>query len=220
MASSSCSLQDHELRDSSRSGIGRFDVSTNQRADQGGLSQKERIERLRQRVREIAGGDAPMWESDTQSDDATEQFLRQVIAFESGPETTLFAELTAVGVELPDPALLTEGELTSKLWETLEALGRMRVFISDTDHLSDRELYALLWHDELRQEMPMLDDDPASAWHIQLLSSGSEENTRLYLRFFADEDYRTHWMKEFPDYDMPAHEDPPYDRDRLLLQWD
>jgi len=40
--------------------------------------------------------------------------------------------------------------------------------------LSDRELYTLLWRDVLREETPMLPDYPGSAWHLDLLGSGSE----------------------------------------------
>src|SRR4029450_10980135 len=91
-----------------------------------------------------------------------------------------------------------------------------RVFVSPTNHLSDRELYTLLWRDVLRQETPMLPDDQASAWHVDLLGSGSETDTHVFLKYYADEDYRRQWVEEFPDDDMPAHENPPYDRDRHL----
>ncbi len=51
---------------------------------------------------------------------------------------------------------------------------------------------------------------------VHLLSGGGEPETMLYLKYFADEDYRQHWLDEFPGYDMPVHEDPPHNRDRLL----
>jgi hypothetical protein len=45
---------------------------------------------------------------------------------------------------------------------------------------------------------------------------GAEERTALYLKFYAEEDDRAWWLRYFPDDVMPAHEDPPYDRDRSL----
>src|SRR5215212_9964916 len=51
-----------------------------------------------------------------------------------------------------------------------------------------------------------------------LLSGGGEEDTRLYMKYYADEEARRHWLADFPDDGMPPHEEPPYDRDRHLPQ--
>jgi hypothetical protein len=40
------------------------------------------------------------------------------------------------------------------------------------------------------------------------------------MKYYADEDWRRRFQEEFPDFQMPAHGDPPYDRDRLLPQPD
>jgi hypothetical protein len=36
------------------------------------------------------------------------------------------------------------------------------------------------------------------------------------LRYYADDEVRKDWAKDFPDSELPPHETPPYDRDRLL----
>ena len=63
-----------------------------------------------------------------------------------------------------------------KLWEIIDQLARRRVFLSQTDHLSDRELYALLWSDILHEDTKDVPVDESSACHIDLLSGGWEED--------------------------------------------
>jgi hypothetical protein len=79
-------------------------------------------------------------------------------------------------------------------------------------------LYTLLWRDTLHEEVKALPYDEDSAYHIDLLGSGSEEDLQLYLKYYADEEERGRWLKDFPDVAMPDHEHPPYDRDRYLPQ--
>jgi hypothetical protein len=151
------------------------------------------------------------------SGDQREEFWRRVMECENNQATTThLQQLIEAGLELPQPEELDDEPLRSKLWEVIGALIQMRVFVESTDHLNDRELYALLWHDVLREETPVDPADSDSAWHVDLLGSGSEVDTNLYLKYYADEEWRRQWLAEFPDYEMPAHENPPYDRDRRI----
>lgn len=158
------------------------------------------------------------WVSDDCPPEVAAQFWQSVAAYEQAPLTTHFQQLEEAGVELPAPDALDDVRLTAKLWEVIEALARLRVFLGQTDHLSDRELYALLWRELLREPVKDLPLDESSAWHIDLLSGGGEEETRLYLKYYADEETRQRWRADFPDDEMPPHEEPPYDRDRHLPQ--
>lgn len=177
----------------------------------------ELIERLKARAAAAAAdGRMVVYESENLGPGLQEQFWQQVVEFETAGTTDLVKELKAVGVDLPDPDSLNDEALHSALWATIEALGRMRVYLDQTDHLSDRELYTLLWRDLLPEEMAALDVDGGSAWHIDILGGWSEEDTALYLKYYADETTRQHWRSEFPDYDSADHADPPYDRDRHL----
>jgi hypothetical protein len=177
---------------------------------------EKRIEDLKRRAEELCGGQIEVGGPNDCSSEMEEAFWKGVVDYEEAPWTTHFHQLESAGVSLPPPDSLNDQELSIKLWDLIHKLALLRVFIEQTDHLSDRELYSHLWTDSLREETKALPPDPDSAWHIQLLSSGSEEDNQLYLKYYADDDWRRHWHKDFPNDPIPAHEDPPYDRDRLL----
>jgi hypothetical protein len=156
------------------------------------------------------------WESEDCPPEVSESFWRQVVDYETAPVACDFDRLVEAGVELPEPETLTDAELTAKLWEVIQRLAEMRVFLSNTDHLSDRELYTHLWSESLREFSPEMPRDENSAWHIDILGGCSEEDMFLYRKYYADEEYRRQWQQDWPDDEMPPHEDPPYDRDRSL----
>lgn len=179
-------------------------------------SPEERIEALKRRAEELCGGRMEAGTPDDYPVEVEEEFWKHVVAYEEAPWTTNFRQLENAGVSLPPPDSLKDEELTAKLQEVIQKLALLHVFIEQTDHLSDRELYTHLWTDSLREETPALPPAANSAYHIQLLGSGGEEDTRLYLKYYADDAWRRQWRKDFPGDPIPAHEDPPYDRDRLL----
>jgi hypothetical protein len=175
--------------------------------------EEKHIEELKRQAEQM--GMAATWDSGTLSPQERERFWRNVVACETAPLTTLTRQLRDAGCELPEPESMTDDQLTVKLAEVIEALARVRVFLEFTDHMSDRDLYTRLLRHELPQEMPWLPVDSLSAWHLQF-SSGSDEDTDAYLRYYADDDERRQWLVNFPDYVMPPHEELPYDRDRHL----
>ena len=189
-------------------------ISKLNEADDANL--RERIEELERKVNKLAGGRMSSWKSDELTPKIHEEFLRNIIEYETAPWTTHQQQLQEAGIALPSPAELDDEQLKAKLWEVIEALGELRVFLQCTNHLSDRELYAELWGDLLREEVKAVAYDEYSAYHIDLIGSGSEEDIHLWMKYYADEETRRQWMDEWPDDEMPDHVDPPYDRDRLL----
>jgi hypothetical protein len=152
--------------------------------------------------------------------EVAEQFWEHVVAYEKAPWTTNFKQLEEAGIELPAPETLNDEQITKKLWEVIHALALLRVFLDETDHLSDRELYTELWSDMLREEVKAMPLDEDGAYHLSPLGGCSEEDIQLYLKYYADEQWRSNWQKEYPGEPLPDPEDPPYDRDRFLPQPD
>jgi hypothetical protein len=181
--------------------------------------QDKRIEALKRRVEEL-GGHLEADDLDDYPVEVEEAFLKHVVDYEEAPWTTNFKQLENAGVSLPAPDSLNDEELTAKLWEVIQKLALLHVFIEQTDHLSDRELYTHLWTDSLREETKAMQMAANGAWHIQILGSCSDEDNQLYLKYYADENWRRQWHKDFPSDRIPPHEDPPYDRDRLLPKMD
>lgn len=177
--------------------------------------QEDRIEGLKRRAKELAGG-AMESNSDNCPAEMEEEFWKHIVDYEEAPWTTNFQQLENAGVSLPSPDSLNDEQVTATLWEVIQKLALLNVYIEQTDHLSDRELYSHLWTDSLREETKAFPMAANAMCHIQLLSGGSDEDNFLYLKHYADEAWRRQWHKDFPTDPMPEHEDPAYDRDRLL----
>ena len=119
------------------------------------------------------------------------------------------------GMEIPDDdAALGDDALGAKLREIADAMFSFGMVIEDTDHLSDRELYRWLVGDALREET-ILTTDPRSTWHLSPIGGCSEEDIEVHLRYYADDEQRERWEREFGG-PLPPKEPRPYDRDRFL----
>jgi len=177
--------------------------------------QDKRIAKLREEIEKL-GGSTTSFEA--MPADMEEEFLRHVLEYETAQPISLFTMLENCGVEIPPPAETSEDRLWTKLKEILEAMASLGAYLLHTNHLTDRELYEYLYTEGLREEAVLFPENPSYAYMIDLTGSGSEEDNQTYLRYYADEDHRKQWAEDWPDDPMPAHEDPPFDRDRHLPQ--
>jgi len=175
------------------------------------------INLLKQELEDRANGQLVMgYQGEELTPEIESQFLEQVLAFERAAEITHKELLARDGVALPAIDELNADELALKLIEIIHTLAAHRIFLENTDHLCDRELYIRLCDDILNEWEPDLPPDNSMNCHVDLVGSGSEEDIQLWLRYYADEKTRAHWVEDFPETDMPPHVDPPYDRDRHL----
>lgn len=174
-----------------------------------------RIEKLRREIDEAAGSE--MFSGKTAACDpkVEEAFLENVLALETHEFVCPFDALVKDGFDLLPPEKLDDPARAAKLWELIRELAKQRLFLHNTDHLSDRELYTWLVSDALREELMGL-GLPFGNCHLDVLGGCSEEDIILSMRYYSDDQARARWAKDFPDFPMPPKELPPYDRDRLL----
>ena len=150
--------------------------------------QEKRIEKLRAELENI-GGDEMIHASDLPAD-LEEQFLKHIIEFETAEQMSLMQWLENAGLEIPSPEQLTDAELPAKLWEIINRMASLGAYLHHTNHLSDRELYAYLYEDALREPTVLFPENPGYVYGLDVIGSGSAEDTEIYMRYFADEEYR------------------------------
>lgn len=173
-----------------------------------------RLAFLRKRLHDL--GESAYYQSPGMDAELELVFLEQVYAIEAEPCVTYSHQLIAKGVELPIPDDLDDELLHVKLWEVIHALAELRVFLENTGHLNDRELYQHLWSDALNEFTWDMSHCSNGAMHLDLLGSGSEEDTRIWLTYFADDMQREEWEEQFPDETLPPKRPPVCDRDQHL----
>lgn len=177
--------------------------------------QEQRIAKLRQELEKLGGSPVSL---ESMPADMEEEFLRQVLEYESAEPISLFRLLENSGLEIPAPDQIDDAALAGKLKEIVERMASMGAYLLHTNHLTDRELYHYLYSDGLREEAVLFPENPSYAYMIDLTGSGSETDNQTYLKFYADEEHRQQWAHDWPDDSIPDHEDPPFDRDRFLPQ--
>jgi hypothetical protein len=175
--------------------------------------QEKRIEKLREEIGKLGGRfstdvDCPA--------DLEEEFLRHVLEYEHSQPIALLQILTNAGLDVPAPNDLEDSALSEKLWEVIQRMATMGAYLLHTDHLSDRELYTYLYSDGLIEEATLFPENPNYAYMIDLTGSGSEEDNQLYFKYYADDEYRVQWARDWPEDHIPPREQPPYTRDIKL----
>lgn len=132
------------------------------------------------------------------------EYLASMLAWERAPALPIrswFAPL----MELPSPDSIDDATLSRLLAETIERLFSQRVVLRYTDHLSDRELYTIIYRDIL----------PCCEKKVELPGKYLEwrcvDETEVWLRFYATPVERRRYQEEH-DVELPPSETPQYKR--------
>jgi hypothetical protein len=181
------------------------------------MDQKQRIQELKDEAMKLSGGEMQSFGLDSVPAALAEEFLKRVIAFETAPTATDFDLLTADNVPLPPPDEVSDHDIGVVLWRVIFALARHRTVLESTNHLSDRELYSVLWHDVLREKITVIPAGDTGAYHVNV--PGDDEDCTNYLAYYADDDTRQSWSDD-PDFVMPPRKYAAHDRDNDLPRAD
>src|SRR5688572_22738550 len=168
-------------------------------------NQEERIAKLRAELEKLGGTTLSL---ESMPADMEEEFLRQVLEYETAEPISLMHLLENSGLEIPAPHTLDNDALTVKLKEIIDRMASLGAYLLHTNHLSDRELYDYLYHDGLREEAVLFPENPSYAYMIDLTGSGSDEDNQTYLKYYADEKARVKWGHDWPGDKIPKPEDP------------
>jgi hypothetical protein len=124
--------------------------------------------------------------------------------------------IAAAGTDLPAPDEMDDAQLSGKLQEMIDGLTFLRIALSSTDHLSDRELYTLLWSEVLREPMEVAPGSTTGAVGLDIIGGFSEDDIETYLTYYADDETRAMWSRDFEEMEIPPKKPLPWDRDRTL----
>jgi hypothetical protein len=135
------------------------------------------------------------------------EFLASMLAWERAPVLPI-GQWFQPALQLPIPEELTDAQLHERLWHTIHALYEKRVALNFTDHLSDRQLYCLLYRDILPAAEKKL-DIPKNFLHWHCLDI--DEDPQTWLRYYATPEEREMWRRENGG-ELPDAQQPPYPR--------
>ena len=180
-----------------------------------------RMAELRRQITDLAGEPVAEARAPDMPLDMQERFLKHILAFHEQPERPLRDILSErTGQTFPSwKELDSEEAIHSELWRLIRALAEIRRFLAETDHLSDAQCYRLLDNTILEEETTDVPPEMAFNNRISLCDYGDPEEpdgNRLYLKYYADDDWRAEWLAQFPDEALPEPAEPAYDRDRFL----
>lgn len=132
------------------------------------------------------------------------EYLASMLAWEKAPALPIASWFTPV-LEIPAPDSIDDKELDKLLGQTVERLYSERVVLRFTDHLSNRELYKIIYRDIL----------PCCEKKVEIAGKYLEwrciEDTETWLIYYADAVERRRYQEEH-DIDLPETMKPRFKR--------
>jgi len=120
------------------------------------------------------------------------RFLESMLNWERAPILPI-SQWFEPELVLPTPDSLTDRNLSQMLWDTLNRLTEHCIYLQYTDHLSDRELFCILYRDILpsKEKKLGIPNNPL-VWRI----IDSESDPQTWLTYYATDEQRYLWELE------------------------
>lgn len=136
------------------------------------------------------------------------EFLESMLEWERAPSLPI-CDWFEPRLALPHPDQLSPAQLSSVLAVTIEKLFEQRIVLDFTDHLTDYQLYCIVFRDILPAHEKKL-DRRNNYLHWDCANAGGDPET--WLRYYASREEREVWADE-NDADPPPRQQPPYRRE-------
>ncbi len=135
------------------------------------------------------------------------EFLASMLAWERAPVLPI-SQWFQPELVLARPDTLNDEQINAHLWQTIQNLYDIRVVLDFTDHLTDRQLYTLIYRDILPSPEKKI-DLPKNFLHWHCLDDTDEPET--WLRYYASKQERHDWFSEM-GLPLPRSEQAPFPR--------
>ena len=140
---------------------------------------------------------------------AENEFLASMLAWEQAPILPIYRWFEPE-LRLPRPDSLGDEDLEKILAEVVRKLFAKRIVLDFTDHLSDRDLYRLIYRDILPSREKKLDyPEHATCTGTARARAATPE---VWLSYYASEEERQEWAENYRQ-PLPPRLPPPYPRD-------
>ncbi len=135
------------------------------------------------------------------------EFLASMLEWERAPVLPISCWFKPE-LNLPRPESLDDTRLHELLWETIHSLFSKRIVLDFTHHLSDRELFCLIYRDILPSREKKI-ERTRTFLHWLCLDPHSEAD--VWLRYYATKEERESWAEETGQ-PLPVSTLPPHPR--------
>ncbi len=135
-------------------------------------------------------------------------FLASMLAWERAPVLPVYRWFEPE-LRPPRPSVLSGEDLREILWDVVNKLHEHRIILDFTDHLSDRELYCVIYRDILPAREKKIE---LSTNYLHWDCSHAGGDPEVWLRYYATEEEREHWADSYRQ-PLPPKLNPQFLRD-------